>query len=39
MTLYSEVVKDLESAKSFCSTNSIKPFMIVIVWDEKEKGK
>ena len=34
---YSEVVKDLDSAKGFCALNHIKPFMIIIVWKEKSE--
>jgi hypothetical protein len=35
-TKYSEVVKDLESAKEFCKVNKIKPTEVVILWEEEE---
>jgi len=33
---YSEVVKDLESAKEFCNVNHITPTEVVILWEEDE---
>ena len=33
--LFSEVVKDLKSAKEFCKLNKIKPFAVVILWLEE----
>jgi hypothetical protein len=33
---YSQVVKDLESAKQFCSVNKIEPTEVIILWEEDE---
>jgi len=33
-TTYSQVVKDIKSAKEFCNLNKIKPEMVIVVWNE-----
>lgn len=39
MKYYSEVVDSLESAKDFCNVNKIKPYMVLVIWNEEEEEK
>lgn len=35
ITKFSEVLKDLQSAKEFCKMNKIDPTEIIILWEEE----
>lgn len=32
---FSEILKDIDSAKKFCKLNKIKPTEIIVLWEEK----
>jgi len=36
-TTYSQVVKDIKSAKEFCDLNKITPEMVIVVWNECQR--
>ena len=33
--LLSEVLRDIETAKEFCKENKIKPFAVIVLWEEE----